>query len=235
MARPAAYGRLAVALTVTMAPNTMAPAANADKDPGAREFRHFRGIHSDRGFHTGRTDDGDGRNCRPRTFFRIHELSPRNFYVPRTQFVDGPGGSITVSVTREHQVTAFVEAANEKEKQAETKFAPAGTNTGTNTGPTVTAETVVERLRRLGLPHLQQRNKVFTGHEYTRKISDGMYGHMWYRVLGYRAAWSAWSVLGTCERRKVAAGIANVPSRVEGWRYWESRHPTFKHRKLSER
>ncbi|MEV4803958.1 hypothetical protein AB0K18_28475 [Nonomuraea sp. NPDC049421] len=220
MARPAVHGLLTVALAVTMA-----PAASAD-DRDDRHLRKLKGIHSDRGFHTGRKDEDGGRNCRPHTFWRIHKLSPRNFFLPRTRYIDGPGGSMTVSVTREHEVLAFLEAENEKTKSLE--------KTRARTVDDVTdTKSVVEALRRLGLPHLEERHMVFTGHEYTREITPGKYGNMWYRVFGYRIGWSAWSVLGTCDRRKVAAGLANVPARVEGWRYWETEHPKFKRRILS--
>ncbi|MFB4276722.1 hypothetical protein ACBJ59_15625 [Nonomuraea sp. MTCD27] len=220
IARPATHGLLAVTLAVTMA-----PAASAASDPD--KDRHFKGIHSDRGFRTDHHGDDGGRNCRPHTFFRIHKLSPRNFFVPRTRYTDGPGGSMTVSVTREHEVLAFLESENEKTKELAKTFTKEDDETNLDT------KTVLEQLRRLGLPHLEERHMVFTGHEYTREISDGKYGNMWYRVFGYRVGWSAWSVLGTCDRHPVDSGIANVPSRVEGWRYWETKHPMFKRRLLS--
>lgn len=156
------------------------------------------------------------RRCKPRLFYKIHRLSPRNFFVPRTRFIDGPGGSMTASVEREAEVLAYVETASERERS-------------------VTTDDLVRSLRRAGVPHLEQRHMVLTGHSYTREVSKGMYGNMWYRVFGYRIGWSSWSVLGTCRRIKVASGIANVPARVEGWRYWETKHPQYKGRQLSPR
>ncbi|MGI5282281.1 hypothetical protein ACQEVF_03010 [Nonomuraea polychroma] len=158
--------------------------------------------------------------CEPRIFFKRHWLSPRNFFVPRTRFIDGPGGTMTVSVTREHEVLAFLETEKEK------------THSVTRTFDTVE---VVDEMRKMGLPHLEERHMVFTGHEYSQEISDGMYGNMWYRVLGYRIGWSAWSVLRTCRHVKIDSGIANVPARVEGWRYWETKHPMFKGRIISKK
>ncbi|GAA2901050.1 hypothetical protein GCM10020220_108040 [Nonomuraea rubra] len=204
MAKPVGRGILAAVLAVTMAP----AASAGDKNDGPDHHKF------DRGFVDHHDDDDGGRNCRPRTFFRIHQMSPRNFFVPRTRYIDGPGGSMTVAVTREHEVVAFLETENEAEK-------------------VIDKDEVIFNLRRLGLPHLEERHMVYSGHEYTQEISDGMYGNMWYRVFGYRVGWSAWNVLGTCERFKVDTGIANVPSRVEGWRYWETKHPMFKRRKLS--
>ncbi|WP_336209361.1 hypothetical protein [Nonomuraea sp. LPB2021202275-12-8] len=159
-------------------------------------------------------DDDGHRQCKPRTFYKIDQLSPRNFFLPRTRYIDGPGGSMTVSVTREHEVLAFLETESERTRER-------------------TAGDLVRSLRRMGLPHLEERHMVFSGHEYTREIRPGMYGNMWYRVFGYRIGWSAWSTLGTCRHIKVTTGIANVPSRVEGWRYWETKHPQYKGRRLS--
>ncbi|MGW4411293.1 hypothetical protein ACWEJ6_45200 [Nonomuraea sp. NPDC004702] len=157
--------------------------------------------------------DGDAR-CDPHTFFKIRSLSPRNFFIPRTRYIDGPGGTITVTVTREYEVRAFRETENEQQFS-------------------ITTGDLVRNLRKMGVPHLEERHMVFTGHEYSRTITKGMYGNMWYRVFGYRIGWSAWSVLGTCKQFEVGSGIANVPSRVEGWRYWETRHPKFRGRILS--
>jgi hypothetical protein len=258
--------------------------------------------------------------CRPHIFLKAKYLSPRNFFIPRTRFIDGPGGSMTVRVEREYEVKAFLQTENEKvkefrdEKGAETTIekgtettiekgtettiekgtettAEKGTETTiekgteTTTEKTIefpvdtatkaitkretdtaaeletesanksetestnksetestnksetefTVEEVIHRLRKMGLTHLEQRHKVLVGHEYTRDVSKGMYGNMWYRVFGYRIGWSAWSVLRTCRHVEVAAGIANVPARVEGWRYWETRYPMFKGRKLSDK
>ncbi|MFF4615461.1 hypothetical protein [Nonomuraea jabiensis] len=184
--------------------------ANTTDDRRRRRVRPFPLIHGDR--------------CSPHVFFKVHSLSPRNFFLPRTNYVDGPGGTVTASVTREHEVRAFLETENERSFDVETER-PAGVN----------AANLIRQLRhfrRMGLPHLEERHMVFTGHEYSREITKGMYGHLWYRVFGYRVGWSAWQVMGTCRDVKIAAGVANIPARVEGWRYWETKYPTFKHRRL---
>ncbi|MFG6192076.1 hypothetical protein [Nonomuraea sp. JJY05] len=173
--------------------------------------RHFPLIHGDR--------------CSPHLFFKVHTLSPRNFFLPRTNYVDGPGGTVTASVTREHEVRAFLETENERRKAV-------STNEPLTRVEPITTQEVVREMRRMGLPHLEERHMVFTGHEYSREITKGMYGHLWYRVFGYRVGWSAWQVMGTCRDVKVASGFANIPARVEGWRYWETKYPTFKHRRL---
>ncbi|MEV0235496.1 hypothetical protein [Nonomuraea sp. NPDC050786] len=162
---------------------------------------------------------GRGR-CDEHLFFKVHRLSPRNFFLPRTRFIDGPGGTMTVTVTREHEIRAFLETEQERLWSVTEKF---------------TTKDLVRQFRLMGLPHLEERHMVFTGHEYSREITKGMYGNMWYRVFGYRIGWSAWSQLGTCRDVKVASGIANVPARVEGWRYWETKHPMFKGHPISSK
>ncbi|MEW1844828.1 hypothetical protein AB0392_43380 [Nonomuraea angiospora] len=189
---------------------TATPAETADNRDRRRRHRRFPLIHGDR--------------CSPHLFFKVHTLSPRNFFLPRTNYVDGPGGTVTASVTREHEVRAFLETENERSFDIENER-PEGVN----------AANLVRQLRhfrRMGLPHLEERHMVFTGHEYSREITKGMYGHLWYRVFGYRVGWSAWRVMGTCRDVRVASGYANIPARVEGWRYWETKYPTFKHRRL---
>ncbi|WP_283135845.1 hypothetical protein [Rhizohabitans arisaemae] len=159
------------------------------------------------------------RRCFARTFFKIDSLAPRNFNVPRTRYVDGPGGSMTVSVTREHEVRAFME--HEYEKQVDVSETTHEFKNDLN----ISDEELVRHFRKQLTPHLELRHMVFTGHEYTHRIRKGMYGNMWYRVRGYRIGWSAWSVLGTCRQVKIISGIANIPSRLEGWVYWETRRP----------
>ncbi|MEO3853576.1 hypothetical protein [Acrocarpospora sp. B8E8] len=149
------------------------------------------------------------KRCGPRHFYKFGRLTPRNFFIPRTRYVDGPGGSMKVSVLREHEVLGYLEFEDEGQES-------------------ITAKDVIRHFRRLDRPRVEVRHKIFTGHEYTRKISKGMYGNTWYRVFGYRIGWSAWSVLGTCRHVKIASGIANVPARMEGWRYWETKHPFSK-------
>ncbi|MER6824530.1 hypothetical protein ABT352_00875 [Streptosporangium sp. NPDC000563] len=156
------------------------------------------------------------KKCRPRSFFRFHSFRPRNFFVPRTRFIDGPGGTMTVSVTRQHRVYAEMEL--EREKLSE-----------------IDRGELIRQLRNLVSPLLAEEYIVETGHEYAQEITDGKYGNMWYRVFGYRVGFSAWRQIYTCRVRKIAAGVANVPARVEGWKYWETNHPMYRGRRLSRR
>ena len=88
------------------------------------------------------------------------------------------------------------------------------------------------RIRDMDSPLLAEEYIVETGHQYTQPITAGMYGNMWYRVFGYRLGFTAWRRVSTCDAFKITAGIANVPSRVEGWKYWETKYPMFRGHRL---
>ncbi|GLK15272.1 hypothetical protein [Streptosporangium carneum] len=160
------------------------------------------------------------RKCSPRNFFRFHHFTPRNFFIPRTRFIDGPGGTITASVRRQHRVYFELEIEREKGSEIDTP---------------INRDTLIRRLRNNINPLLAEEHIVEAGHEYTQEVSEGKYGNLWYRVFGYRVGFSAWRQLGDCSTFRVGSGIANVPARVEGWRYWETDHPLFRGRKLSEK
>ncbi|MEV6155183.1 hypothetical protein AB0L53_33070 [Nonomuraea sp. NPDC052129] len=214
---------VAAPLSVALAGITTTP-ANADPLPDHRFNRHHHFFHR---FHKPvLTDSGNG--CEPGTFVRAHSLRPHNFFIPRTRYTDGPGGSMTVSVHHEYEVLAFVEADKIKTKSVTDSVAK-------TIGSTVTTEDILRALTREVTPHLEKRHMIFTGHDYTQNISKGKYGNMWYRVFGYRIGWGQWARLHNCAEVRIATGIADIPSRIEGWRYWETDHPIFRGHKLSDK
>ncbi|MBB5130810.1 hypothetical protein HNP84_000498 [Thermocatellispora tengchongensis] len=164
------------------------------------------------------TPDDDNNNkkrkrCRPDFFVKLDDLSPMNFFIPRTRFIDGPGGTITATVERETRVYAEIEI--EREQQ-----------------PELTRRDIIRRFRLMINPLLAEEHVVRAGHQYTHEISKGKYGNLWYRVFGYRVGFTAWRQLGTCRLHRVTSGVASVPARVEGWKYWETDHPVFRGRRL---
>jgi hypothetical protein len=185
-------GSLSVALAATMSPS----AGAASRDSGSAGTVSASGQDAK-------------RRCTPRILFRVDRLNPRNFFVPRTRFIDGPGGSITASVTRAHRVYSEIEIENEREFE-------------------LTRDEAIRRLRGMFNPLLAEEHLITTGHEYTHEITKGLYGNLWYRVAGYRIGFSAWQEMGTCRRYRVTTGIANIPARVEGWVYWETRSPIIR-------
>ena len=84
----------------------------------------------------------------PHIFYRFHSAQPRNFYVPRTRFVDGPGGQMNVSVNRQHRVYAEFELEQEinpeKERRRETTREREVTS-----GDVVNRENVLRAVRKL--------------------------------------------------------------------------------------
>jgi hypothetical protein len=177
------------------------------------------------------------RLCKPKIFFKFHYAYPRNFFVPRTRFIDGPGGEMNVSVNRQHRVYSEIELEHEFNPEVERRKDLTDEREVT-AGDVVTRANVVRSARRLfrirdmDSPLLAEEYIVETGHQYTQPITKGMYGNMWYRVFGYRLGFTAWRRVTTCETHRVTAGIANVPARVEGWKYWETKHPMFRGRRL---
>ncbi|MDP9848253.1 hypothetical protein [Streptosporangium lutulentum] len=165
------------------------------------------------------------RLCRPRLYFKFHSAQPKNFFVPRTRFIDGPGGEMNVSVNRQHRVYAEIELEREINPEVER-------NTEITRDDVVRAARRLFRIRDMDSPLLAEEYIVETGHQYTQPITKGMYGNMWYRVFGYRLGFTAWRRITTCDVRRVTAGIANVPARVEGWKYWETKYPMFRGRRL---
>ena len=212
-------------ITSTSTSTSSLPSArDTDNGVGAGTGSTATGTGTSTGTGTG-TGTGDPRptlldqahkKCTPRSFFRFHSFRPRNFFVPRTRFIDGPGGTMTVSVVRQHRVYAELEVDREKISE-------------------IDRGELIRQLRNLVGPLLAEEYIVETGHEYVQEITDGKYGNMWYRVFGYRVGFSAWRQVYNCRVRKITAGVANVPARVEGWRYWETDHPKYKGRRLSKR
>ncbi|MEU4830238.1 hypothetical protein [Streptosporangium sp. NPDC023615] len=201
-------GLLSIALAVTLAvpAGAVTPGAPRDPDPS------ITGDLAPAGTVRGEAQ----RVCRPKSFYSFHHLRPRNFFVPRTRFIDGPGGTMTASVNRQHRVYAEMEVERERVN-------------------TIDREELVRLFRNLVNPLVAEEYVVESGHEYTQEISEGKYGNLWYRVFGYRTGFTAWRRVHSCRVYKVAAGIASIPARVEGWRYWETSHPMYRGRKLSER
>jgi hypothetical protein len=153
-----------------------------------------------------RSDRGALGPCRPGPFFKVEFADPKNFYVPRTHYVDGPGGDIRVWVKQWHTVKFDVHL----EREVQTEFH---------------IQDFIARMRKEINPEIDEEHTVESGHEYHVTISKKMYGHVRYRVFGYKVGFQQWRVLDNCGMLKVVSGIASVPTRKEGWQYWESRSP----------
>lgn len=217
------------------------------------------------------------KSCKIASFYKIDRFKRRNFYIPGTRYVDGPGGVMRVWVMRAYTVRAEFEIEDWHEREGRrTRFGPAGPR---DAPAEVTREVEVERERERGSarrrasgadgdgadgedevtrvskvivkdgratltrgdqrelvrairhmvsPLISDDHTVEVGHEYTRQISKGKYGHVRYRVFGYRVGFSKWWRGDDCRVHWAASGVAGVPARVEGWVYRESKRPNPK-------
>jgi hypothetical protein len=144
--------------------------------------------------------------CEVRSFYKIRTNSSRDFWIPGTHFVDGPGGEMKVWLEREHTVETSL--LLEKEARLEFDF-----------------NSFIAEVRKMVSPIITTRIRVELGHEYLRPVSKGKYGHMRYRVFGYKIGFWHWRQYGNCSIRFVGSGLANLPTRKQGWKYWETKKP----------
>ena len=144
--------------------------------------------------------------CRIHDFYKIKSHRPHNFWIPGTHFIDGPGGKMFVWVKRWHTVEARVRGHHEVLKQFNFR-------------------TFLWRARKEVVRDLARFHSIEFKHEYVRGITDGMYGHMRYRVFGHRIRFQQWHRNGDCGLRKVGSGVAIVPTTSEGWKFWETGCP----------
>ena len=121
-------------------------------------------------------------------------------------FPGGPGGKIKVWVEREHNVETTL--LLEKEARIQFDF-----------------KSFLEEVRKMVSPIITTRLRVELGHEYQRRIRKGMYGHMRYRVFGYKVSFWQWRQFGNCSLRFVGTGLADIPTTKQGWKYRETKGP----------
>lgn len=138
----------------------------------------------------------------PSTWYSI--TSKKAYHIPSwwngTKFKDGPGGSITVSVTKSGTISAEVSGSIEFSTNA--IVAKAKTTVSVKVGGSVT---------------------VTTGHNYTRDVSRNKYGHLQYGSWGYKVTWKKYrSTGGGCGSVELGHGTATLPTSETGWKYWET-------------
>lgn len=194
--------------------------------------------------------------CKIAALWKIHHVKRRNFYIPGTRHIDGPGGVMRVWVMRAYTVRSEFEIEDWHERERRRlRFGPARPQDRPHE-LAHEAEREVEReadgaakvkvkrgraaltrgdereliatVRHMVSPLISDDHTVEVGHEYTRKISNGKYGYVRYRVFGYRIGFSKWWRGDDCRVHWAASGVAGVPARVEGWVYRESARPNPK-------
>ncbi|MGW3723851.1 hypothetical protein [Streptomyces sp. NPDC000851] len=147
--------------------------------------------------------DREVRRCDgPSTWIKI--TSKKAYHVPSwwngTKYKDGPGGKMTVSVTKSGTITGEVTVGAEGELDAVVAKAKASISAKISVSVGVT-----------------------TGHTYSHDISRNKYGHLQYGSWGYKVTWEKYRASGNgCDGVKIGSGKATLPTKETGWKYWET-------------
>ncbi|MQY05754.1 hypothetical protein [Actinomadura macrotermitis] len=168
----------AAALTVSATPALAAPSA-----PAGRSVSHGK----------------PARSCPEETYYTVKWKKAVSYWVPRTTFVDGKGGTVTGRIDRSWTKSATLEKGAE---------ASIGAVWATVKGHVSKSAT--------------KSNTVTVGHWYTHDISRNKYGHIRYRVIGYRVLFYKMAVRRSCKTVLLDAFYGNIPTEQEGWKYWET-------------
>ncbi|MFD0022223.1 hypothetical protein [Streptomyces sp. NPDC058382] len=127
--------------------------------------------------------------------------SHTGYFIPASgqSFKDGPGGTMTVSVTKASTITYTVSTS--LEVGAEYLFASAKAQVSGS---------------------IQKSTAVTVGHTYAHDIGAKKYGHMQYGSSGYKVGWESNKTNPNCTTTTLAKGTATLPVSSVGWKYWET-------------
>ncbi|MER7764348.1 hypothetical protein [Streptomyces sp. NPDC097619] len=120
--------------------------------------------------------------------------------MPGTSFKDGPGGTMTVSVTKAGIVRGSITVGGEAEFS----------------GLVVKAKAKVDVA-------IGAEFAYTVGHTYTHGVSRGKYGHLQYGASGYKMGWAKYKTSADrCSKVKIKGGTVTLPTRELGWTWWET-------------
>ncbi|WP_141580919.1 hypothetical protein [Actinomadura sp. WMMA1423] len=142
------------------------------------------------------------KSCPPDIYYKVKSKKVVSYWVPGTHFVDGKGGKVTGKVERSWTKSATLEAG------AEASISAVWASVKVQVSASAT-----------------KSNNVTVGHWYEHKISKRKYGHIRYRVIGYKVLFEKHQTLGNCKDRFLDAFYGNIPTTREGWKYWETKQP----------
>ncbi|MFG2478473.1 hypothetical protein [Streptomyces fagopyri] len=114
-------------------------------------------------------------------------------------FKDGPGGTISASVTRASTITYSLSAS--LEVSASYLFASAKASVSGSITKSVA---------------------VTTGHSYSHDIQAHKYGNLQYGSNGFKVGWESNRTNPNCSVTTLASGTAKLPATSVGWHYWET-------------
>lgn len=139
----------------------------------------------------------------PQTWYEFS--SKRDYHVPSwwngTKYKDGPGGTMSVSVTKSGTIGAEVSGSGE-----------------------YSAGAIIAKAKVTVSAKIMGSVTITTGHTYTHEISRNKYGHLQYGSWGRKVNWKRYQSVGNgCGTpREIGSGTAIFPTKETGWKYWET-------------
>lgn len=144
-------------------------------------------------------EDPSAQGCTEEKWYDITSSSSKHIPAPGTHYKDGPGGNMTVSVTRSSTLST-------------TASVTAGATVGG-----IVAQAKVEVSAQA-----TKSNGITIGHTYSHKVPKGRYGHLQYGSWGHKVSWRYGKITPSCTSRQLATGSASVVNQSEGWRWWHT-------------
>lgn len=141
-----------------------------------------------------------GVYCDPNVSLDVNNQAS-NYMIPLSSqiYKDGPGGTISVSVTQSGTVSSTATVT------ASVKVSDIVTEAKVDVSASVTSST-----------------SITVGHTYSHNITAGKYGNAEYGSWGYNVVWKQWQNYSNCTSSLIAQGTGKLTSNAVGWKYWET-------------
>lgn len=150
---------------------------------------------------TAATSQASSTACQTRTWYDI--VGHSAYFVPASglpSFKDGPGGDLTVGLTKNYTSAASISGGTSAEIGGIVAKAK--------------VEVSASLTRSVSLTVL---------HNFHHNIPARRYGHVQYGAWGQQVTWRRYFDDGHCKTILRGSGTARIPSAGEvGWRYWET-------------
>lgn len=142
------------------------------------------------------------KGCPSDIYYKVKSKKVVSYWVPGTHFVDGKGGKVTGKVDKSWTESATLEA-----------------------GADVSIGALWATVKVQVSASATKSNTVTVGHWYEHQISKNRYGHIRYRVIGYRVLFEKRRTRPDCSDQFLDAFHGDIPTTKEGWKYWETATP----------
>jgi hypothetical protein len=152
--------------------------------------------------HSTGSTGGAAKSCPEETYYKVKSKKVVRYWVPRTHFVDGKGGDVTGKVDKSWTKSASLE------KGAEASVSAVWASAKVQVSKSIT-----------------KSNTVTVGHWYSHPIPKNRYGHLRYRVVGYKVLFWKMKETRQCKEKLLDAFYGTFPTEKEGWEFWTSKQP----------